>query len=189
MDIGCAHGDYCGAFTSRSYRAVGLDINAELLKECNSLYPQVAPVRADAQALPFHKQSFDAIISTNVLRYIPDIVSTLTECNRIMKDNGRLVLICHNRLCPDTLLKKDPYVVRRYDIISLKRLLSETGFRVLGARMLLIPYRSTPMPLVNFILRHSSTINNLSSKVGFDKIFPEIIVYAVKERELNGKNT
>lgn len=44
---------------------------------------------ADAQALPFDNESFDAVIANHMLYHIPDIARALGEIQRVLKPGGR----------------------------------------------------------------------------------------------------
>jgi ubiquinone/menaquinone biosynthesis C-methylase UbiE len=45
---------------------------------------------ADAQALPFHEESFDAIIANHMLYHVPDRPRAYSEIRRALKPGGRL---------------------------------------------------------------------------------------------------
>jgi ubiquinone/menaquinone biosynthesis C-methylase UbiE len=78
----------------------------------------IAPIRADAQSLPFEDQSFDAIYLLTVLGEIPDRAAALREFRRVLKVNGRLVV---GEFCIDP-----DYVSRA----GLRREAEAAGFRL-----------------------------------------------------------
>ncbi len=47
----------------------------------------------NAERLPFDETSIDVIILLNVLHHIPNSEKFLTECNRVLKSNGEILLI------------------------------------------------------------------------------------------------
>ncbi|TYL37931.1 methyltransferase type 11 [Natronococcus pandeyae] len=58
----------------------------------------VVPVQADAQALPYPDDAFDAAYLTVVLGEVPDQDQALSELHRVLKPGGRLVV---GELLPD----------------------------------------------------------------------------------------
>jgi ubiquinone/menaquinone biosynthesis C-methylase UbiE len=52
----------------------------------------IAPERADAEALPYRDQAFDAAFLISVLGELPDAIGALRELRRVLKPDGRLVV-------------------------------------------------------------------------------------------------
>jgi arsenite methyltransferase len=48
---------------------------------------------ADATALPYPADSFDAAVSTQVYEYVPDIPAALAELHRVLRPGGRAVIL------------------------------------------------------------------------------------------------
>ena len=47
----------------------------------------------DATALPFEDASFDAVVSTQVLEYVPDLATALREVARVLRPGGRVFVL------------------------------------------------------------------------------------------------
>jgi SAM-dependent methyltransferase len=60
------------------------DINLDYSLRC---FPSVC---AKAEQLPFKDESFSVVKAYHVLEHIPDIVSTINECWRVLKNGGTL---------------------------------------------------------------------------------------------------
>lgn len=60
--------------------------------KCQHL-PQVSFLRSYAHSLPFCDQSMDAVISTQVLEYVPEVDLALQEMHRILKPGGRVLIL------------------------------------------------------------------------------------------------
>lgn len=74
----------------------GVDISAPLLAHARQLAagrPQLSWLRADATALPLPDASFDAAISTQVLEYVAEVDAALAELHRLLRPQGRLVVV------------------------------------------------------------------------------------------------
>lgn len=53
----------------------------------------IAPIQADAAKLPFNKEAFDEIISTDVLEHIPDPQLAVKEIYRVLKPGGKAFIV------------------------------------------------------------------------------------------------
>lgn len=79
---------------------VGLDVNRARLAGV-SARPQLAVTTAvlqsDAQCLPFAADSFDTVVATLVFCSIPQPELALAEVGRVLRKNGRFLLLEHVR--------------------------------------------------------------------------------------------
>ncbi len=55
--------------------------------------PSGGAVVADGQALPFADRTFAAVYLVYVLHHVPDQLRLLIECQRVLRDGGRLILV------------------------------------------------------------------------------------------------
>ena len=62
-------------------------------------------VAADADALPFATESIDTLILPHVLEFEPDRHQVLREAERVLKPEGRLLVLGLNPWCPRRLLQ------------------------------------------------------------------------------------
>src|SRR5512144_165946 len=58
---------------------------------------QAAVVEAPAERLPFAEASFDTAVATLVLCTVPDVAATLAEIRRVLRPDGRLLVLEHVR--------------------------------------------------------------------------------------------
>lgn len=77
-------------------RVCGIDTSEAMLEmgrqRCLDL-PQCDFELADACALPFDADAFDAVVSTQVYEYVPDIPAAFAELHRVTKPGGRVCII------------------------------------------------------------------------------------------------
>ena len=75
--------------------ALGIDISEPMLARAVSAAAadNVGFLRADAQALPFRDETFDAVTSLAVLQLIPEPTTTLAEIARVLKPGGRVAIM------------------------------------------------------------------------------------------------
>lgn len=74
---------------------VGADFSAQMLEVARQhpLGGRVTWIEADALALPFLPESFDAVIQGYLLRNLDDIPQALKEQFRVLKPGGRIVVL------------------------------------------------------------------------------------------------
>lgn len=91
LDVGCGYGnifDYC----PRKMNLYGVDISGVAIGLARKQRPYGTFKVADIQALPFKKGLFDFIFCLEVLYYLKDDTKAFMEINRVMGDNGKLLV-------------------------------------------------------------------------------------------------
>jgi SAM-dependent methyltransferase len=90
LDLGCGEGALAAAVDHLSGKAkppvVGMDASATMLA---AALPPV--VRADANAIPFQDNTFDAVVAVNVLDHLPDPLPSLRAAHRVLQPGGVLI--------------------------------------------------------------------------------------------------
>ncbi len=95
---GCGVGMYLHHLSPNFAEAIGLDIEFERLQEARTLETKV--VNGAGESLPFPADSFDLVLSHEVLEHVQNDQTTINEIVRVLKPGGRLVLFCPNRGYP-----------------------------------------------------------------------------------------
>lgn len=83
LDVGCGLQPYRPLLGNGVTEYVGLDREGELTN------PTVV---GSAESIPFEDESFDVVLSTQVLEHVPEPARAMTEAVRVLKRGGRLVL-------------------------------------------------------------------------------------------------
>jgi SAM-dependent methyltransferase len=77
-------------------RVVGLDLSEPMLemarRRCADR-PQASFEQGDAAKLPFEADSFDAVVTTQVYEYVPDIRGALGEVARVLRPGGLVAIL------------------------------------------------------------------------------------------------
>jgi len=79
-----------------SGRVCGLDPSEPMLaraRERCADQPQVSFEKGSAASLPYDDASFDAVVSTQVYEYVPDIPGALAEIARVLRPGGRVAIL------------------------------------------------------------------------------------------------
>lgn len=121
LDFGCGSKPYESLFVNvNSY--IGVDVendNHNHSKENIDVY-------YDGKTLPFEKDSFDSIFSSEVFEHVPNISETLLELNKVLKKEGR-ILITTPFSFPEHEM---PFDFRRFTKNGIVKLIEENGFKV-----------------------------------------------------------
>lgn len=98
FDNGCGLGTYLNAFASYSQQRFGLEI--EFDRAVQAIPTATGIVQAVGEQLPFADNSFDFILSNEVIEHVVDDAQCLAEMVRTLRVGGRLLIFCPNRWYP-----------------------------------------------------------------------------------------
>jgi len=93
LDLGCAGGNFVYEMSKRC-KSVGVDINPSIknLAFAQRHQKNLNFMMADGFNLPFKDHSFDTILLGGTLQAVEQDSKLITECHRILKESGVLVL-------------------------------------------------------------------------------------------------
>ncbi|MBN1220649.1 MAG: class I SAM-dependent methyltransferase [Anaerolineae bacterium] len=95
---GCGVGLYVRALRKFTPHVIGLDIEPERVAE-SYLHSPLVNVAA-GEYLPYSANSFDLILSHEVIEHVQNDTLCVAEMVRVLKLGGRAVIFCPNRLYP-----------------------------------------------------------------------------------------
>jgi SAM-dependent methyltransferase len=116
LDYGCADVPY-RHFFPHDADYVGADLPGN---------PQASVDIAADGTLALPDASFDAVISTQVLEHVGDPAVYLSECFRLLRPGGRMLLSTHGMM----VYHPDPVDLWRWTCEGLQRAVTEAGFHV-----------------------------------------------------------
>jgi ubiquinone/menaquinone biosynthesis C-methylase UbiE len=90
LDVGCGAGNLVNAWLRAGYDAYGCDLKFKDGPYVDTLIKEERIRLLDRQSykLPFADQSFDALMTTQVMEHVQDYETTLSEMRRVLKPNG-----------------------------------------------------------------------------------------------------
>jgi SAM-dependent methyltransferase len=98
LDCGCGIGAYLIRLAKEAEQAHGLEFDRERARQAKQQLPHI--IRAASEALPYPNDTFDLILSHEVLEHVEDDGLAVSEMVRALKTNGRLILFAPNRSYP-----------------------------------------------------------------------------------------
>lgn len=99
LEAGCGLGMYSSQIRRRySLTVEAFDIEFERIQEARLDTPHA--LVAAAEALPYHSNLFDTVLSNEVIEHVVDDRQAVAEMVRVLKPGGKLVLFCPNRWYP-----------------------------------------------------------------------------------------
>ena len=95
LEIGCGKGRVARIFKDMGAEIYGIDISEELLRDAKKIDPERF-IKADAYNIPFGDNTFDIIYLMEVIEHIPDLEAMFAEAVRVLKENGKLIIVDRN---------------------------------------------------------------------------------------------
>ncbi len=98
LENGCGVGMYLEQLARSGGHAVGLEYDFERAAQAVQRSPEV--VNAASEGLPFCSETFDLILSHEVIEHVQDDRAAVEEMVRVLRPRGRIALFCPNRGYP-----------------------------------------------------------------------------------------
>ncbi|MDP3024955.1 MAG: class I SAM-dependent methyltransferase [candidate division Zixibacteria bacterium] len=135
LDVGCGNGEMIGWMEEYGWKTYGVEISKEACEQAEKQGIQV--FYGELQNAHFPSEFFDVITANQVLEHVYDPLALLKECNRILKEDGLLIIGCPNFGCFDSrLFSKDwsalqvPTHLYHFTPSTLNRILKTAGFEI-----------------------------------------------------------
>lgn len=94
LDVGCGTGNYAAALTAAtSCRVSGVDPSQRMLDCARAAAPWESLAQGNAENLPFGDDSFDVVMSTDVIHHISDRDAYFREAIRVLRPGGYVVTV------------------------------------------------------------------------------------------------
>jgi SAM-dependent methyltransferase len=95
LDIGTGPGDFPIRLRSAGHggKIIGVDSSPGMIAKAASANVNINFLQADAQSLPFAKESFDIVTARHMLYHVPDIPRALAEARRVLNPRGKFFAV------------------------------------------------------------------------------------------------
>lgn len=148
LDVGCGMKPYAKIFTMRKYIGLEIDTLENRAKKKADYY-------YDGKSFPFGSQEFDSLITSQVFEHVFNPDQFLTEINRVLKDNGYLLLTVP--FIWDE--HEQPFDYARYSSFGIRHLLENHGFQIVISEKSIKDIRVVFQLLNVYIYKKLSTKN------------------------------
>lgn len=95
LEVGVGTGKNIPYYNNVEY--TGIDFSKNMLAKAKKKFPKTKLLQMDAQELEFKDSTFDYIITSFVLCSVPDPVKALKEMKRVIKKEGKIIMLEHVR--------------------------------------------------------------------------------------------
>jgi ubiquinone/menaquinone biosynthesis C-methylase UbiE len=94
LDVGCGTGNYAAALSeATNCRISGVDPSERMLDWARDAASWESLTRSDAENLPFGADTFDVVMSTDVIHHIRDRAAYFRQVARVLRPGGHLVTV------------------------------------------------------------------------------------------------
>ena len=110
LEVGCGIGTVAFELSKKGCRVTGTDISTRAIAYGRGKYPGIDLLAQPAENLDFADQTFDVVVSFDLLEHLVEIEPHLAEVKRVLKEGGYYLLGTPNKYCSgffDTLRKRN----------------------------------------------------------------------------------
>lgn len=94
LDVGCGLGNYTKLFSVNNNKVTGIDIIDFREKRLQKYFKFI---KYNGKKMPFKKESFDFIVSFDVIEHVREDLSFVKEIKRVLKTGGHIFIATPNR--------------------------------------------------------------------------------------------
>jgi len=139
LDFGCGSGEILAILKKAGWETYGIEIDSAAAEYARSKGLEV--YGQDIKSIGFPDEHFDVIRMSSVLEHLYDVPQILDEFHRILKKEGRILLVCPNIKSLSSRLFKErwfhldlPRHLYHFSPATLVRLLNNHRFQVVSIR-------------------------------------------------------
>lgn len=114
LDVGCGDKPYYSILAPKVIEYLGLDLDK-------------GDIIGSATKIPFKTETFDTVLSTQVIEHLEQPELMISEVYRVLKKNGHFILTAPLLWC----LHEEPNDFFRFTKYSLKKILEKKGFKII----------------------------------------------------------
>jgi SAM-dependent methyltransferase len=147
LDLGCGVGYGANELSINAKSVIGVDLWKSGLSYCNKIYGTVVqPTVASGTSIPFKDDSFDLVVSFQVIEHIRSdrVIDYLSEIRRVLLPGGTFLVATPNKLLRLLPFQKpwNPDHTKEYSATELRAVLSQIfdDVSIMGLSATKLPY-------------------------------------------------
>jgi SAM-dependent methyltransferase len=117
LDVGCGNKPYASMFADHVEQYIGADVQQNSQNSVDAIIDT-------SGHLPFEDNSFDTLLSTQVLEHVTEPLVHLREFARVLRPGGTLVLT----IPASYMLHEEPHDYHRFTLYGVEHLLKQSSF-------------------------------------------------------------
>lgn len=126
LELACGTGQGAGYLSGCANYYLATDYSWPMVKALKSHYrDRVDVLQCSSELMPVKDESFDVIIVFEAIYYFPDIKKFVSECMRVLRKNGKVLIATANKDLYD--FNPSPHSIAYYGVLELKELFSSKG--------------------------------------------------------------
>ncbi|MHB8512329.1 MAG: class I SAM-dependent methyltransferase [Actinomycetota bacterium] len=129
LDAGCGEGYGTQILASVASSVVGIDLERSVVERAARRYSGVHFEAASLESLHFEPESFDAVVTLQVIEHMRSPSDFVGEIARVLKPGGLLVIATPNRLTFSPSGIRNPFHTVEFSMTELRSLI-ERAFKV-----------------------------------------------------------
>jgi ubiquinone/menaquinone biosynthesis C-methylase UbiE len=180
IDIGTGAGKFSLIAAQKNVEVIAIDIDSHGLKRLRLKNNLVNVVLADARYIPIKEDVFNAAFMMEVIDYIPELETVLTECQRTLKNGGSLVFSFGNSSSLKSKLRK---IRRKYYMHSYPEVaygLDKAGLKIVKKEGFnWLPFNRTSQ---NLFVPLFAKIEKLFGLRKIPSLSPWVLIHSVKPK-------
>ncbi|MET4430579.1 class I SAM-dependent methyltransferase [Mycolicibacterium sp. 624] len=132
LEAGCGEGYGADLLADVAHRVVGLDYDESAVAHVRSRYPRVDMRHGNLAELPLADGEVDVVVNFQVIEHLWDQGQFVTECARVLRPGGALLMSTPNRITfsPGLDTPLNPFHTRELNALELTELLTDNGFEL-----------------------------------------------------------
>jgi SAM-dependent methyltransferase len=142
LDVGCGTGEFLNACQQAGFKAKGIEPSKLARDQAVNNYS--LSVSEDTNLEQFKDDKFDSISMWHVLEHVPSLIKTITEFQRILNKNGKVIIAVPNHKSWDANYYQEywaawdvPIHLWHFSKQTIELLFNKNGFKLIKTKSML----------------------------------------------------